>query len=69
MGAATWSRIIRDPADEAMALMCGNGVIAERTDAPYRGGHSRDWLMTIKSRGQGTFRVVGWPVKGTDPSR
>ncbi len=68
MGAATWSRIIRDPADEAMALMCGNGVIAERTDAPYRGGHSRDWL-TITSRRQTTFRVLGWPVKGTDPSR
>ena len=68
MGAATWSRIIRDPADEAMALMCGNGVSAERTDAPYRGGHNRDWL-TITSPRQSTFRVVGWPAKGTDPSR
>ena len=33
MCAATWSPIIRDPADEAMALSCGNGVIAEQTDA------------------------------------
>lgn len=62
MGAVALSPVIHGPADEALALICGNGgegVIAKRTDAPYRGGRSRDWLK-IKCRRQGTFRIVGW---------
>ncbi|MFN3524487.1 MAG: DNA ligase D [Paracoccus sp. (in: a-proteobacteria)] len=62
MGALTLSPIIHGGADEALAMICGaggEGVIAKRTDAPYRGGRSRDWLK-IKCRRQGTFVIVGW---------
>ncbi|TJZ79872.1 DNA ligase D [Paracoccus hibiscisoli] len=62
MGALTLSPIIHGAADEALAMICGaggEGVIAKRTDAPYRGGRSRDWLK-IKCRRQGEFRIVGW---------
>lgn len=62
MGALTLSPVIHGAADEALAMICGaggEGVIAKRTDAPYRGGRSRDWLK-IKCRRRGEFIVIGW---------
>ncbi|TJZ91210.1 DNA ligase D [Paracoccus gahaiensis] len=62
MGAVTLSPIIHGQADEAFAMICGmggEGVIAKRVDAPYRGGRSRDWLK-IKCRRRGEFLIVGW---------
>ncbi|CAM3288687.1 DNA ligase D [Paracoccus nototheniae] len=62
MGALTLSPVIHGPADEAFSMICGaggEGLIAKRTDAAYRGGRSRDWLK-IKCRRQGEFLIVGW---------
>ncbi len=61
MGAVALSPVIHGHADDALALICGKGregMIAKQTDVPYRGGRSRDRL-TIKSRRQGTFQIMG----------
>lgn len=62
MGPLTLSPVIEGPADEALAMICGQGgegLIAKRHDAPYRSGRRRDWLK-IKCRRRGEYVVVGW---------
>ncbi|MGP9805412.1 DNA ligase D [Paracoccus sp. NSM] len=62
MGPLPLSPVIEGPVDEALDLICrqgGEGLIAKRHDAPYRGGRGRDWLK-IKCRRRGEYVVVGW---------
>lgn len=45
-----------------LATICtagGEGIIAKRTDLPYRGGRSRGWLK-VKCRRSDEFVILGW---------
>ncbi|MFC0199408.1 DNA ligase D [Paracoccus rhizosphaerae] len=67
MGALDLSPVIDGDPQEALDLICGSGgegVIAKRRDAPYRGGRSRDWLK-IKCRHRGEFVIVGWQASSS----
>ncbi|WP_265500912.1 DNA ligase D [Paracoccus beibuensis] len=67
MGALDLSPVIDAEPDEAFALVCeagGEGVIAKRRDAPYRGGRGRDWLK-IKCRRRAEFVIVGWQASSS----
>ncbi|MBM3604768.1 MAG: DNA ligase D [Alphaproteobacteria bacterium] len=67
LGMLELSPIIPADADEALALICGSGgegVIAKRRDAPYRGGRNHDWLK-IKCRHRAEFVIVGWQKSPT----
>jgi bifunctional non-homologous end joining protein LigD len=62
LGPAQLSLVIRDDAQAAFDTICGGGgegLIAKRTDAPYRGERTRAWRK-IKCTRRDEFVVLGW---------
>lgn len=70
LGPVTLSPVVPGDADEALSLICdngGEGLIAKRMNAPYRGGRGTDWLK-IKCRRRAEFVIIGWQ-KSTSAGR
>ncbi|WP_136637388.1 DNA ligase D [Pseudooceanicola onchidii] len=62
LGQIQLSPVISSDPQDAFANICragGEGLIAKRIDAPYRGGRSRNWLK-IKCEKRDEFVILGW---------
>lgn len=62
LGQVGLSPILRSEARDAFDRICaarGEGLIAKRTDRPYRAGRSRDWLK-VKCERRDEFVILGW---------
>lgn len=62
LGPVALSPLIDTGAAGAFEVICasgGEGLIAKRRDAPYRGGRGRAWLKVKCSR-RGEFVILGW---------
>ncbi|MBV7410723.1 DNA ligase D [Maritimibacter sp. DP1N21-5] len=62
LGLAELSPVMTSDPDDTLSTLCkagGEGIIAKRTDLPYRGTRSRGWLK-IKCERRDEFVVLGW---------
>lgn len=62
LGPAQLSPMIRENAQDAFATICeagGEGLIAKRMDAPYRGTRTKAWFK-IKCERRDEFVILGW---------
>jgi bifunctional non-homologous end joining protein LigD len=62
LGQIQLSPVISADPEGALKTVCragGEGLIAKRRDAPYRGGRSRNWLK-VKCQRRDEFVILGW---------
>ncbi|SFD10215.1 ATP-dependent DNA ligase LigD phosphoesterase module/ATP-dependent DNA ligase LigD polymerase module [Tropicimonas isoalkanivorans] len=62
LGLVQLSPVIEGDASESFATICkagGEGLIAKRTDAPYRAGRGKTWLK-VKCERRDEFIILGW---------
>ncbi|SEL67000.1 ATP-dependent DNA ligase LigD phosphoesterase module /ATP-dependent DNA ligase LigD polymerase module [Roseivivax marinus] len=62
LGPVQLSPVIEEDADEVLERVCaagGEGLVAKRTDAPYRGTRTKAWRK-IKCTRRDEFVVLGW---------